>query len=63
MESDRKNITQPRDWWAAFAAAARRENVSLSDWVGQCCRANLPADERRALSERAPAHRPRARES
>lgn len=43
MTSERKNITQPTDWWAAFEAAAQAEGVSLSEWVGACCRAKVTA--------------------
>lgn len=50
--SQRKNITQPADWWAAFARQADADGQSLSEWVGDCCRANLPTAEQRKLSER-----------
>lgn len=54
MKSIRKNITQPEDWWAAFEAAAQTENMTLSEWVGECCRANIKSE----LSDRPPTGRP-----
>lgn len=52
MKSDRKNITQPTDWWSAFNAAAEAEGVSLAEWMGACGVANLPKDVAAKLSER-----------
>jgi len=57
MTSERKNISNPRDWWAAFETQARADGMSLSEWVGECCKANLPKGTK--LSERPAAHRPR----
>ena len=59
MNSERKNLIQPVDWWAAFQAEAKREGVSLSEWLGDCGRANLPKDVKAGLSERATAGRPK----
>ena len=50
--SDRKNITQPADWWAAFEKQAKANSQSLSEWIGDCCRANLPAGVADHLSNR-----------
>jgi hypothetical protein len=44
-------LTLPVDWWNAFLAQSQAEGLSLSEWVGECCRANLAAKERRKLSE------------
>ena len=52
MASERKNITQPADWWAAFEAAAKVEGVNLSEWIGACCVPNVPAAVAKGLSER-----------
>lgn len=52
MNSERRNITQPADWWAAFEVESKKEGVSLAEWVGACCVANLPVSVSRALSER-----------
>lgn len=41
----------PVDWWIAFLKQAQRQNISLSEWVGECCRAKLPPKERQKLSE------------
>lgn len=35
MTNERKLITQPADWWAAFEAAAESEGVSLAAWLGE----------------------------
>lgn len=55
-----KSITQPADWWAAFEKQAGDNGQTLSEWVGDCCVANLPAKVQRQLSERPPANRPRS---
>lgn len=49
---NRKNITQPADWWEAFDAAAKREGIPLSQWMGDACRAALPKKVTSKLSER-----------
>jgi len=59
MTSERRNITQPADWWAAFEVAAKAEGVNLSEWAGDCMRANLPKDVASGLSERPAANRPK----
>jgi len=61
--SIRKNLTQPADWWAAFEAQARKEGMTLSEWVGWHCRAILPKRTAAKLSERPAAHRPKKDES
>lgn len=60
MKTDRCNMTQPSDWLEAFKAQAKKENVSFSEWIGDCGLAFLPDDVKRNLSERQPAHRPRS---
>lgn len=52
MTTIRKNITQPADWWAAFERQAAAEDMKLSAWVGECCRAYLSKAEAEQLSER-----------
>ena len=52
MSSERKNITQPADWWAAFEDQAKREGKSLSEWVGDCCTGQLPQRIAKTLSAR-----------
>jgi hypothetical protein len=44
------HLTLPVDWWTAFLKQAQVEGISLSEWVAECCRANLPPKERRKLS-------------
>jgi len=58
MTNLRRNITQPADWWGAFKAAADKEGMSLSEWIGECCKQQLQARAAAKLSERPPAHRP-----
>lgn len=58
MTNERKNITQPSDWWAAFETAAEAEGVSLAEWLGACGMANLPKDVSEELSERGTRGRP-----
>ena len=58
MTNDRKNITQPADWWVAFEAAAESEGVSLAEWIGACCVANIPKDVAAKLTERGTRGRP-----
>lgn len=55
MTTERRNISQPSDWWTAFERTAQQDGLTLSEWIGECCRANVP-DE---LSERPPANRPK----
>lgn len=66
MTTERKNLTQPSDWWAAFADQAAQDNVSLSEWVGECCRAAVDTRTRQRLSDRpsvgAPKQSPRAKQ-
>jgi hypothetical protein len=40
----------PVDWWIAFLRQAQAKEISLSEWVGECCRVQLPRNERRKLS-------------
>jgi len=57
--NERKNITQPDDWWSAYEAQAKKEGKSLSAWMGERCNEGLPNAVRKKLSERQPAHRPK----
>lgn len=59
MKTERKNLTQPADWWAAFEAKAKKDGLTLSEWVGACCVAKLPVSVSDALAERPPANRPK----
>ena len=58
MISERKNLSQPKDWWAAFAAQAEKEGMTLSAWLGECGLANLSKEAVSKLSDRPPACRP-----
>lgn len=59
MTSERRNLTQPDDWWAAFECQARTDGQTLSEWAGDCMRVNLPKDASEGLSERPAANRPK----
>lgn len=56
--NDRKHITQPVDWWTAFEEAAKAEGVSLSAWLGEAAKKQLPPKVAKKLTERPPANRP-----
>ena len=62
MTNERKNITQPPDWWAVFEAEAKKAGVSLSEWIGEACMERLPVKIRKQLSDRPPANRPKKQE-
>jgi hypothetical protein len=59
MSSERRNIPQPADWWAAIEAAAQADGVTVSEWIGEACRKRLPVSVSRGLSARPPANRPK----
>lgn len=59
MQVERKNVTQPKDWWLAFEAKATEDGVTLSQWIGEAAKKQLPAKVVRSLSQRPPAHRPK----
>ena len=59
MKTERRNLTNPPDHWAAFAVQAESEGVSLSEWIGACCIANLPPDVASRLSDRPGMGRPK----
>lgn len=58
MTNERKNITQPADWWAAFETQAKAEGLTLSAWIGEAAKAKLPVKVAKKLSQRPPANRP-----
>ena len=59
MTNERKNITQPSDWWAAFEAQANAEGMTLAAWLGEAAKAKLPPKVAKKLTERPPANRPK----
>jgi hypothetical protein len=58
MTNERKNITQPADWWAAFEEQAKAEGLTLAAWLGEAAKAKLPPKVAKKLTERPPANRP-----
>ena len=59
MTNERKNITQPSDWWAAFEEQAKAEGLTLAAWLGEAAKAKLPPKVAKKLTERPPANRPK----
>jgi hypothetical protein len=59
VTSESKKTTQPADWWAAFRAEADSRGMTLSEWIGEAAKNQLPTDIRKSLSERPAAHRPK----
>jgi hypothetical protein len=59
VNSESKKTTQPADWWAAFRAEADNRGMTLSEWIGEAAKKQLPKDVRKSLSERTAAHRPK----
>ena len=55
---ERRNITQPTDWWAAFAATAEQSGKNLSEWMGDAAKAKLPKEARKKLTQRTTPGRP-----
>ena len=58
MTNERKNISEPADWWAAFESQAKAEGLSLSAWIGEAGKAKLPPKVAKNLTERPAANRP-----
>jgi hypothetical protein len=63
MTNERRNTTQPTDWWAAWEAAAKSAGLSLAAWIGKQCNRSLPKEVRDQLSERATPGQPRKNNS
>jgi len=59
MTNERKNITQPSDWWVVFEDQAKAEGMTLSAWIGEACKDRLAKKQTKKLTDRPPAHRPR----
>jgi len=55
----RRNISQPADWWAAFEQQAEAEGMTLSAWLGDAAKAKLPPKVVKTLTARPPANRPK----
>jgi hypothetical protein len=56
--NERKNKTQPSDWWAAFEQQANAEGMTLAAWLGEAAKKQLPPKVAKKLTERPPANRP-----
>lgn len=59
MTSERKNLTEPAELWAAAEAQAKKEGKSLSEWVGERMLEGLPAKVRKSIPERDTVGRPK----
>lgn len=62
VTNERKNITQPSDWWEAFEKQAKSEGMTLAAWLGEAAKLKLPAKVVKKLSERPPANRPKRKQ-
>lgn len=56
---ERRNVTAPPDWWAAFEKAAEKDGKTVSEWLRDAGLAQLPKTVRAQLSEPRAAHRPK----
>ena len=53
MTTTRRCISEPAEWWNAFIVQAKEDGApSLSEWMGDCCKANLSEDVQKGLCER-----------
>lgn len=62
MTNERKNITQPSDWWHAFQEQAKAEGMTMSAWLGEAAKAKLSPNVAKKLTERPPANRPKSKD-
>lgn len=49
MANERRNTTQPTDWWAAWEEAAKAAGLDLAAWIGEQCNKALPKKVREKL--------------
>ena len=59
MSQPRLITTQPQELLDAAREQAERDEMTLSEWVGDCIAANLDRDLAKTVPPRRPAHRPR----
>lgn len=59
MPNERKNITQPDDWWAAFEAAAKKAGQPLAEWLGDAGKDKLPKAKAAKLTKRVKRGKPK----
>jgi ribonuclease HII len=52
MTNERKNITQPSDWWDAFEAEAEKRGLTLAEFMGLAASKMLTKEQRAELSQR-----------
>jgi len=52
VTNERKNITQPNDWWAVFEAEAEKRGLTLSEFMGLAASKMITKEQREKLSER-----------
>lgn len=57
--AERKNITQPSDWWREFERAARQAGKTLSEWMGDAAVEQIDPARRKKLTERVQTGRPK----
>lgn len=59
MTSERKNLIEPAELWAAAETQAKKEGKSLSEWVGERILEGLPAKIRKTIPDRDTVGRPK----
>jgi hypothetical protein len=59
MATERRNTTQPSDWWTAWDEAAKAAGMDLAAWIGKQCNRALPKEVRKKLSERTKVGKPK----
>jgi len=52
MTNERKNITQPADWWNAFIEEASKQGLTLSEFMGMATKKQLSKQKQKKLTER-----------
>lgn len=53
VSAQRRNITEPADWWKAFLIQMKRDGeTNLSRWIGERLVAGLDDDLRKRIGER-----------
>lgn len=59
MTSERKNLTEPAELWAAAEEQAVKEGKSLSEWVGERMLEGLPVKVQKKIPKRDTVGRPK----
>lgn len=52
VKAEKKNVSQPSDWWSAWEREAWKLGMDLSEWIGMVCNKAIPVKEAERLSKR-----------